>query len=62
MSTKEKKIVSLAAEKLNVLYIDTLDTITKARYLDKLKIIDGIRFETVVQNRTPETLKKKISL
>ena len=41
MSTKEKKIVSLAAEKLNVLYRDTLDTITKARYLDKLKIIDG---------------------
>ena len=41
MSTKEKKIVSLAAEELNVLYRDTLDTITKARYLDKLKIIDG---------------------
>jgi hypothetical protein len=40
MSTKEKKIVSLAAEKLNVLYRDTLDTITKARYLDKLKIIE----------------------
>ena len=43
MSTKEKKIVSLAAEKLNVLYRDTLDTITKARYLDKLKIETKMR-------------------
>jgi hypothetical protein len=37
MSTKEKKIVSLATEMLNVFYRDTLDTISKARYLDKLK-------------------------
>jgi hypothetical protein len=35
------QIVSLATEMLNVFYRDTLDTISKARYLDKLKIIDG---------------------
>lgn len=41
MSTKDKKIISPEAVQLKMLYRDSLDTITKARYLDKLKIIDG---------------------
>lgn len=37
MSTTDKKMISPEAVQLKVLYRDSLDTITKARYLDKLK-------------------------